>query len=76
MGEIIKAKLFTHGGSQAVRLPKAFRFDGNEVQVRREGRRVILEPLTASRDRDWSEYWRRIDEMALSSVRTSEADPT
>ena len=25
------AKLFNHGGSQAVRLPREFRFDGNEV---------------------------------------------
>ena len=40
-----RAKLFTHGGSQAVRLPKAFRFDGSEVSVRREGDAVILEPL-------------------------------
>jgi len=40
-----KAKLFTHGGSQAVRLPKAFRFEGAEVTVRREGEAVILEPI-------------------------------
>lgn len=42
--EPARAKLFTHGGSQAVRLPKAFRFDGAEVTVRREGDAVILEP--------------------------------
>jgi antitoxin VapB len=41
-----RAKLFPNGGSQAVRLPKSVRFpDGQtEVLVRREGRRVILEP--------------------------------
>lgn len=39
------AKLFTVGGSQAVRLPKAYRFEGQtSVVIRREGRRVILEP--------------------------------
>ncbi len=38
------AKLFTHGGSQAVRLPKEFRFDGSEVFVRRVGDDVILSP--------------------------------
>jgi antitoxin VapB len=38
------AKLFTHGGSQAVRLPKEFRFDGAEVFVRRVGDDVILSP--------------------------------
>lgn len=40
-----RAKLFRNGGSQAVRLPKACRFPAQqEVLVRREGRRVILEP--------------------------------
>ena len=41
----VRAKLFMHGGSQAVRLPKAFRFEGGEVAVRREGAAVILEPV-------------------------------
>ena len=36
-----RAKLFTHGGSQAVRLPKAFRFEGSEVCIRKEGDAVI-----------------------------------
>jgi antitoxin VapB len=36
------AKLFTHGGSQAVRLPKEFRFEGSEVHVRRVGGDVVL----------------------------------
>jgi len=36
------AKLFTHGGSQAVRLPKEFRFEGTEVHVRRVGNDVVL----------------------------------
>jgi antitoxin VapB len=42
-----KAKIFTNGGSQAVRLPKSCRFpEGQrEVLVRREGNRVILEPV-------------------------------
>lgn len=39
------AKLFMHGRSQAVRLPKEFRFEGKEVRVRREGDKVILEPM-------------------------------
>ncbi len=43
----LHAKLFKNGGSQAVRLPKSCRFpDGqDEVSVRQEGRRIILEPL-------------------------------
>lgn len=39
------AKLFVNGRSQAVRLPREFRFRGDEVRIRREGRRVILEPI-------------------------------
>jgi len=42
------AKLFKHGRSQAVRLPKEFRLPGDEVRVRRVGRGVLLEPLERS----------------------------
>jgi antitoxin VapB len=42
------AKLFKHGRSQAVRLPKAFRFEGAEVRVTRVGDRVILEPADST----------------------------
>ncbi len=44
------AKIFWSGRSQAVRLPKAFRFDTEEVRIRRHGSAVILEPVA----RDWS----------------------
>ena len=39
------AKIFKNGRSQAVRLPKAFRFEGETVKIKREGPRVILEPV-------------------------------
>jgi len=39
-----KAKLFMNGGSQAVRLPREFRFDGKEVMVKRVGEVVVLYP--------------------------------
>ena len=48
-----KAKLFTHGRSQAVRLPKDFRFEGTEVRVTKVGDKVILEPLE-SRSMPWA----------------------
>ncbi|HRH89134.1 MAG TPA: type II toxin-antitoxin system VapB family antitoxin [Rubrivivax sp.] len=39
------AKLFLNGRSQAVRLPKAFRFEGqSEVYIERDGDRIILSP--------------------------------
>ena len=39
------AKVFWSGRSQAVRLPKHFRFDTAEVRIRRHGAAVILEPV-------------------------------
>ncbi len=45
MAETRTAKLFTHGRSQAVRLPKEFRLPGKEVRVRRLGRGILLEPI-------------------------------
>ena len=53
------AKLFTHGGSQAVRLPKAFRFEGKEVSIRKEGCAVILEPVK----KDMAAFWAEIDRL-------------
>lgn len=46
----VTARIFTTGRSQAVRLPKEFRFDTDTVLVHREGSSVILEPA-----RDWPE---------------------
>ncbi|RFC00581.1 antitoxin [Rhizobium leguminosarum bv. trifolii] len=40
------AKIFWSRGSQAVRLPKEFRFEGDVVTIRRQGRAVILEPIS------------------------------
>ncbi len=49
------AKLFKNGRSQAVRLPKAFRFEGTEVVIRKQGDKVILEPVKKSK---WPEgFW-------------------
>ncbi|MEP6506826.1 MAG: type II toxin-antitoxin system VapB family antitoxin [Gemmatimonadales bacterium] len=39
-----RASLFMNGRSQAVRLPKEFRFDGDHVFVKRDGDRIILMP--------------------------------
>lgn len=39
------AKLFMHGRSQAVRLPKEFRLPGKEVRVRRVGLGILLQPV-------------------------------
>jgi len=46
------ARVFMTGRSQAVRLPKEFRFDVDRVLIRREGRHVILSPPF----KDWDDY--------------------
>ncbi|MFZ0818187.1 MAG: AbrB/MazE/SpoVT family DNA-binding domain-containing protein [Candidatus Sulfotelmatobacter sp.] len=53
------AKLFLNGRSQAVRLPREFRFEGNRVRVRRMGKGVLLEPII----QDPAELFRRLDEL-------------
>lgn len=50
------AKLFWSGRSQAVRLPKDYRFEGQEVRIRRHGSAVILEPV--------AEDWQWLDRLA------------
>ncbi|MEI8385877.1 MAG: type II toxin-antitoxin system VapB family antitoxin [Nitrosomonadaceae bacterium] len=42
------AKLFQNGQSQAVRLPKEFRFEGDEVIIKRSGNAVVLIPTNHS----------------------------
>ena len=57
------AKLFQNGNSQAVRLPREFRFKGNKVRIRRAVRNVVLEPLL-----DDPEVW-------LVELKSIPADP-
>jgi antitoxin VapB len=45
------AKVFTTGRSQAVRLPKAFRFETKEVTIERNGDALIMRPKLS--DDDW-----------------------
>jgi antitoxin VapB len=44
------AKIFQNGNSQAVRLPKAFRIPGKEVNIYKKGNLVILEPIETTWD--------------------------
>lgn len=45
------AKVFMTGRSQAIRLPKEFRFEGKEVEIFRRGDEVILREKTVTVDR-------------------------
>jgi len=52
------AKLFRNGRSQAVRLPREFRFEGDRVRVRRAGRGVLVEPMFT----DLGEWFAELDQ--------------
>jgi len=53
------AKLFQNGRSQAVRLPREFRFEGDRVRIRRVTQGVLLQPLI----QDPKEWFRELDEL-------------
>lgn len=57
MAETGIAKVFWNGRSQAVRLPREFRFQGDRVRIRRVGNGVLLEPIY----RDAKEWFAAID---------------
>ncbi len=51
--------MFWSGRSQAIRLPKAFRLSVSEVEIRREGDSLVLEPVEIRRDaKGWPQaFW-------------------
>ncbi len=53
------AKLFLNGRSQAVRLPKEFRFEGDRVRICRTPQGVLLQPLKSG----VAEWFREIDRI-------------
>ena len=54
------AKLFRNGRSQAVRLPKEFRFEGDSVRVRKVAGGVLLEPIISDAAK-WLDELRRLN---------------
>jgi len=65
------AKLFKNGRSQAVRLPREFRFEGDRVRIRRFGNGVLLEPVV----QDVKEWFRRLDELNTEPFPEREPQP-
>jgi antitoxin VapB len=58
--DIVKtAKVFKSGNSQAVRIPKEFHLDDEEVEIRRRGRALILEP----RKRSWTPLFNSLNKF-------------
>ena len=69
------AKLFRNGRSQAVRLPREFRFEGDAVRVRRVPEGVLLEPLVHDTETWFSELDRAGVEAFMKSGRKQPATP-
>jgi antitoxin VapB len=69
---MMTAKVFENGRSQAVRLPKEYRFDADEVAVNRIGEIVLLMPKT----NQWESFMNAIDMFSadfMSDGRASDA---
>ncbi len=60
------AKIFINGRSQAVRLPKEFRFSGNDVYIKKIGKMVILLP----KDDPWASLANIFDQFTDDFMET------
>ncbi|PJO79161.1 AbrB/MazE/SpoVT family DNA-binding domain-containing protein [Neisseria brasiliensis] len=65
------AKIFTTGRSQAVRLPKAFQFDGREVFIKHFAGGVLLIP----KEKSWQSMAEAVGEFESDFVLQREAQP-
>jgi antitoxin VapB len=69
------AKLFMNGRSQTVRLPREFRFPGNQVRVRFFGLGLLLEPAEIDPD-TWFEALDRFEQPFMPVGREQPRTPT
>ena len=60
------AKIFINGRSQAVRLPKEFRFSGSDVFIKRIGKIVLLIP----KDDPWASLADSLDQFTDDYMET------
>lgn len=69
---MMTAKLFMNGRSQAVRLPKAFRFEGKEVFIKKIGNAVVLIPI----DNPWQTISDSLDLFSSDFMESREQPAT
>ncbi|MEN3794620.1 AbrB family transcriptional regulator [Fulvimarina sp. MAC3] len=60
-----RAKLFTNGARQAVRLPAEFRFDGDEVYIRRDETTGDVVLSTRPGTRAWSDFFELMETIEV-----------
>ncbi len=68
------AKLFQNGRSQAVRLPKSFRFEGDEVYIKKVAEGVLLIPKSQSVWDHWEKNLMKYQEPFMIERNQPEAD--
>ena len=68
------AKLFQNGRSQAVRLPKAFRFEGDEVYIKKVAEGVLLIPKSQSVWDHWEKNLTKYEEPFMIERNQPEAE--
>jgi antitoxin VapB len=76
MADTAIARLFIHGRSQAVRLPKEFRLPGDRVRVRHVGNGVLLEPIASDIDAWFAELDRFAEVPLFEEGRSQPVTPT
>lgn len=69
---MMTAKLFKNGQSQAVRLPKECRFDGDEVMINKIGDIVVLVP----KENKWSGFLKSLDMFSDDFMSEGRGQPT
>jgi antitoxin VapB len=69
-----KAKIFKNGDSQAVRLPKEYRFHGKEVYIRKDGNNIILSPVDDIVDSLWMSLQKFDSDINLERNQPTEYD--
>lgn len=63
------ASIFWNGRSQAVRIPKEFRFSGNKVLIEKDGDAIVLRPF----EKEWNdEFWASLGSVSEDFERPKE----
>ena len=65
------AKVFRSGNSQAVRIPREFRIQGGEVEIRRRGDSLVLRP----RKRSWAALFESLKKFTSDFMRGGRRQP-
>lgn len=65
------ATLFKNGASQAVRIPKEFRFEGKEVEIKKIGNNLILRPICNS----WDSLFKSLEQFSADFMADGREQP-